>query len=287
MSFTLQNRYNSDSISFMRFLNPVIFAKTCWSQRLLIKNLAIREIQAKYKDSYLGILWSFIHPLFLLTIYTFVFSVVFKAKWGTNGGQSTSEFAMMLFSGLIVFNIFSELANRSPSLIINNSNYVKKVIFPLEVLPVSVLFSVLTNFLISFTIFVIGQYILLDYISPTIFMVPIVLLPLIMISLGISYLLASLGVYIRDVAQSVGIVVNMLFFLTPVFYPVTAVPKEFQYYMNLNPLTYLISVFRDTVFNGVMPDLLLLTGWIAGGFVFLIACYAWFMVTRRGFADVI
>jgi len=279
--------HNSKSIPFYKYLNPISFSRNLWGHRHLIFNFAKRELIARYKGSTLGLIWSFINPLMLLAIYTYVFSVIFKAKWNIDVQESKAEFALTLFCGLIAFNIFSEIANRSPSLIYNNHNYVKKVIFPLEVLPISVLMSILVNFCFSLSVLLVGQLIFMQKISFTVLLFPIVLIPLIFLSLAVSYFLASLGVYIRDVAQTIGIITNMLFFLTPVFYPISAVPESFQIVMKINPLTFIIESFRGVILWNQFPPLSDFIYMTIGLGVLMMVSYSWFMFTKRGFSDVI
>src|SRR5690554_4282924 len=194
-----------------------------WRNRRLINAMVRREVIGRYRGSFMGILWSFFNPLLMLAVYTFVFSFVFKARWDT-GSDSKIEFALILFSGLIVFNIFSECVNRAPSLMLANVNFVKKVIFPLEVLPWVVLGTTLFHALISLAVWLIAYVAFFGVPAPSVFVLPIVLLPLMLFTLGLSWGLASLGVYLRDIAQFIGILTTVMMFLSPIFYPATALP---------------------------------------------------------------
>lgn len=257
-----------------------------WRHRSLIKALVKRDVIGRYRGSALGILWSFFHPVFMLVVYTFVFSVVFKARWSV-GSDSKTEFAIVLFAGLLVFSVFSECVNRAPTLILSNVNYVKKVVFPLEVLPWMVLGSALFHALVSLGVWLIFYVFVFGIPHATILLLPIIVLPLLLFTMGFSWLLASLGVYLRDVTQFVSIVTATLMFLSPIFYPVSALPPEYQFLLNLNPLTLAIEQARDVLIWGRSP--------LGPGFVVytvgaaLIAWlgFAWFQKTRRGFADVI
>ena len=175
----------------------------------------------------MGLLWSFFNPVLMLAVYTFVFSVVFKARWA-GGSDSKTEFALVLFAGLLVFNLFAECVNRAPGLILSNVNYVKKVIFPLEILPVVALGSAGFHFLISLVVWSIFYLLFFGIPPATILLLPLILIPLVLITLGISWLLASLGVYLRDVSQIIGVVTTVLMFLSPIFYPIVALPEEYR-----------------------------------------------------------
>lgn len=253
----------------------------------LIKQFIKRDIAARYKGSYLGILWSFVTPLLMLTIYTFVFSVVFQARWGSEGETSKVEFALLLFSGLIVFNLFSEVISKSPSLITSNANYVKKVVFPLEILPIVALGSALFHSLISLVILILASFMFLGQIYWTILLFPIILLPMLLVTLGLSWLLASLGVFIRDVGQIVGVMVPALMFLSPIFYPISSIPDELQFLYYFNPISYVVEDARRVLIWGEMPHWDWFGyGMLIGLIVFTLG-YIWFNKTRKGFADVI
>ncbi|WP_242651193.1 ABC transporter permease [Solilutibacter tolerans] len=252
----------------------------------LIYALASREVVGRYKGSILGLAWSFFSPVLMLAIYTFVFSVVFKARW-QGGSESKAEFALVLFTGLLFFNFFSECINRAPVLVLGNVNYVKKVVFPLETLAVVSMLSALFHLLVSLLVWLLFYLIVFGVPSWTALLFPLVLLPLIMFTLGLSWVLASLSVYLRDVGQVVGVVVTMLMFLSPIFYPIDALPEWFRPYMNANPLTWVIESGRDVLIWGQVPDL---AGWmVAFALSALIMWFGhiWFNATKSGFADVI
>lgn len=255
--------------------------------RSLIKQFTKREINERYKGSYLGILWSFITPLLMLTIYTFVFSVVFQARWSTDNETSKVEFALILFTGLIVFNIFSEVISKSPSLITSNSNYVKKVVFPLEILPIVALGSSLFHALISFVILIIGVFIASGMLSWTVILFPIVLLPFILVILGLSWFLSSLGVFIRDVGQLISVAIPALMFLSPIFYPVSSIPEDLRFLYYINPISYVVEDARRVVIWGELPH----WEWFGYGMIIGISIaiigFYWFKKTRKGFADVL
>ncbi len=265
---------------------PIEMFASLWRNRELVKASAKREVLGRYRGSFLGLLWSFFNPLFMLAVFTFVFSVIFQARWGGGGGSKT-EFALVLFAGLLVFNLFAECINRAPGLILSNTNYVKKVVFPLEILPFVGLLSALFHTLISLGVWLIAYTLFLGIPHLTVFYLPLVLLPFCLFLMGLSWALASLGVFLRDVSQFIGLLTTTLMFLSPIFYPATAFPEDYRYILYLNPLTTVVEQTRDVLFWGKTPDFLMLA--IYWGVTLGIAwlCFAWFQKTRKGFADVL
>jgi lipopolysaccharide transport system permease protein len=265
---------------------PVEMVASLWRNRSLIHASAKREVLGRYRGSALGLLWSLFNPLFMLTVYTFVFSVVFNARWG-GASSSKVEFALVLFAGLIVFNLFAECIGRAPSLILSNPNYVKKVVFPLEILPFVVLLAALYHALISLGVWLAAYIVLFGVPHATVFVLPMVILPFTLFIMGLSWSLASLGVFLRDVSQFIGIVVTTLMFLSPVFYPASALPESFRHLLYINPLTPVIEMTRDVLFWGNVPNFTMLAiYWLATGFIAWLG-FAWFQKTRKGFADVL
>jgi lipopolysaccharide transport system permease protein len=202
------------------FFNPVRITAHLWKYRDLIRQLTWREVVGRYKGSFIGLGWSFIQPLVMLCVYTFVFSVIFKARWGVESSEGKATFALALFIGLITFSVFSEVVNSAPSLVLGNANYVKKVVFPLEILPLVRLFSTLINAVFSLGALFAGILIINHFIHWTALLLPLVWLPMILFTLGCGYFLASLGVFVRDIGTVIGVLTTMLFFLTPIFYPI-------------------------------------------------------------------
>jgi lipopolysaccharide transport system permease protein len=265
---------------------PSEITSSLWRNRHLIRSLIHREVVGRYRGSFMGILWSFFNPIFMLLVYTFVFSVVFKARWNS-GSDSKTEFALVLFAGLLVFNLFSECFNRAPSLILSNVNYVKKVVFPLEILPWVNLGSALFHTAISLIVWGTAYIIFLGIPQSTIVWLPLVLLPLLLFIMGISWALASLGVYLRDVSQLTGMASTVLLFLSPIFYPTSALPEKYRQILYLNPITPTIEMVRDVLYWGKHPDYAMLAGSIAVATMIAWLGFAWFQKTRKGFADVI
>lgn len=271
----------------MFLLEPIKLIKNYWSNRQLIKQFSEREIFSRYKGSILGILWSFITPLIMITVYTFVFSVVFKGRWGIEASDNKFEFAVIMFCGLTVYNIFNEVINRSPMLIVSNVNYVKKVIFPLEVLPATALISTFVHGIINMIILVVAANVFVRTSAWTILLAVIILIPLLMFVLGLSLLISSLSVYIRDLSNTVGLVTNVLFYITPIFYPISEVPEFLRPYMYINPLTSVVENFRSVVIWGTTPNWTSFLINFVVSYVILSIGYYVFKKVQRGFSDVL
>ncbi len=266
--------------------SPREMLASIWRNRELIRTLVKREVLGRYRGSIMGIFWSFFNPVFMLTIYTFVFSVVFKARW-IGGSDSRTEFALILFAGLIVFNFVAECISRSPSLILGNINYVKKVIFPLEILPVISLGAALFHALISLVVWLLAYSIFFGVPHLTAILTPLIILPLVFFILGMSWVLTSLGVYVRDVSQFVGMAMTVLMFLSPIFYPITAIPERYRFFILLNPISPAIEQIRQVLFWGEVPNLEFWTIYLLVSLVIALLGFAWFQKTRKGFADVL
>jgi lipopolysaccharide transport system permease protein len=267
--------------------SPSRLAKTLWRQRNLLWQLTRREIVGRYKGSAFGLLWSFLNPLLMLVVYTFVFSVIFKMKWGVETDGTTGGFAMMLFVGVILHTLLAEVLNRSPLLIVDNVNYVKRVIFPLEILPVVTLGAALFHALVSFTVLLIALVLFQNGINWTVVLLPLVILPLILLILGLSWMLSALGVYMRDVNQGITMVTMVLLFLAPIFYPLSMVPERLQHWIFLNPLTLMVEQVREVVILGVFPNPFHWLIYFGISILMMWLGFATFQKTRQGFADVL
>jgi lipopolysaccharide transport system permease protein len=246
-----------------------------------------REVMGRYQGSALGLAWSFFNPVFMLTVYTFVFSVVFKSRWGVGSDESKTQFAVVLFVGMIVHGLFAEVLNRAPSLILSNVNYVKKVVFPLEILPVVAMGAALFHSLISLGVLLVAFVLFNGYLHWTAIFTPLVLLPLVILILGLAWMLASLGVFLRDVGQTIGLITMVMMFLSPVFYPVTALPEKFRPWIMANPLTFIIEQAREVLIWGHLPNWVGLGLYTSAAILVAWTGYIWFQKTRKGFADVL
>lgn len=267
-------------------VNPLAQARALWRSRDLLWQMTKREVVGRYRGSVLGLLWSFFNPIMMLTIYTFVFSVIFKARWG-GGSESRFEFALILFAGLIVFNLFAECITRAPILIVGNVNYVKKVVFPLEILPLVTMGAAIFHGSISLGVLLAFYVTVSSSLHWTVILAPLVILPLLLTTLGLSWFLASLGVFVRDVAQTIGLLVSVLMFLSPIFYPVASLPENYRIFIYANPLTIVIEQMRDVLIWGRLPSFF---AWCVMMLVGLVTAWGglfWFHKTRKGFADVL
>ncbi len=266
--------------------SPVGAVRSLWANRQLIARMGQREIIGRYKGSAMGLAWSFITPLFMLAIYTFVFSVVFQARWGTSE-ESKTQFAVVLFAGLIVHTLFSDVINRAPQLVLGNVNYVKKVVFPLEILPVVQLLSATFHALVSVAVLIAAQLVFQGSLPITALLLPVVLLPFLLLTLGLAWCLASLGVFVRDVGQTISLITSVMLFMSPVFFPVQSLPPALQPWMHLNPLTFVIEQVREVVVWGRLPDWQGLAVYSLASIATAWLGFAWFQKTRKGFADVL
>ena len=272
-------------MQFAKIIVLEIFVSLCQNSDL-IKASVRRDVLARYRGSILGLFWSFLNPLLMLLIFTFVFSVIFQARWG-EASASKVEFGLILFIGLIMFNLFSETLQRAPDLITANTNYVKKVVFPLEILPLVSVLSAIFHASISLVAWLLVYAVFVGTPQVSAFYLPLILLPVCVFLFGFSLFLAALGVYLRDVSQIIGPMMTALLFLSPVFYPVTSFPEEYRFILYLNPLTVIVEQARDILFWGKIPNVLKLGSfWIFSLIVGLLG-FVWFKKVRNGFADVL
>ncbi len=252
----------------------------------MIARLAKREIDARYRGSVLGVIWAFVVPMLMLGVYTFVFSVVFRIRWEVPM-EENGAFALILFSGLIIFNLFSECVTRAPGLMLENVSYIKKVVFPLEIMPWVSMLVALFNAAVSLLILLVFYLIVHGLPHLTVLLLPVVLFPFVLLIVGLGWFLASMGVFLRDVQPLVGVMTTMMMFLSPIFYPLSAIPETYRGFIQLNPLTPVLNASKSVIFWGQMPervDWLLYTVvfWVVGWLGFV-----WFQKTRKGFADVV
>lgn len=278
----------SKGIRLFSLLNPVSMVHSIYKNRELIWNLTKREVKSTYQSSFLGVLWPVIVPLVMLLIYTFVFSVVFQVRWSTGTGQETprGEFALILFAGLTAFNFFSSVIVGSPGLILAVPNYVKKVVFPLEILPVVIVGAAFITSLINIVLILVGHLLVLHSLPMTALLLPLAYIPLILITLGLAWFLASLGVFVRDIGQAIPVIVQILFFMTPIFYSADRVPNTLRFLVILNPLSFIVDGFRRVLIWNEFLD------WRSWGMVTVVSAFvailgfAWFSATKKAFSDV-
>lgn len=256
---------------------------TTWPLTLALTR---REIEQRYKGSVGGVAWYVVQTLLLVAIYSLVFGAIFSARW-TEAGREPTSFTLALFLGLLFFNLFSECMQRAPTLILANVNYVKKIVFPLEILPVVTLAAALCNMAIGFAAFFVTAALLQVSVSWVSILLPVIVVPFAMLVLGVMWFLASLGTYLRDVGHGIGMVVLLTMFLSPLFYPSAVLPAELRPVIAFNPLTFPMESARNAVLFGNFPDPLHFAAYAAVALAVMALGYRWFMSTRRGFADVL
>lgn len=265
----------------------MIFQKEKQTYIYLIKELSYRDIYSRHKGSMLGIFWALLTPVAMLLVFSFIFGEVFKAKWPGNELTSKVDFSINLFIGLSMFWFFADILSRAPTLISSVPNYVKKVIFPLEVLPIVSLISGLFHLFIYIIIIFIAVLLSKGSIHLSVLSLPLVIITTLPLLVGSSLLLGSLGVYAKDISAMIGVIINLLMFLSPVFYPLSAIPQHLQWLFELNPLTLVIESVRGAFMHGVWPE------WDKLAIYFCISLFIYFLgymvfkVTKKGFADVI
>lgn len=260
-------------------------SSSLWRHRGLVLELVRREFSGRYRGSFGGVAWSFAQPLFLLAVYTVAFGVIFKGRWGFSGG--TADYALMLFAGLIAFNAFAECLARSPLLIVSNPNFVKKVVFPLEVLPWVMALTAMFHALIGIAVWFIGYLFLYGVPKPAALLFPVVFVGFFPLLLGMGWLLCAVGVFVRDVSQLTAMASHALLFLTPIFYSSETVPPRLQGLLLFNPLTFVVEQLRAVLFFGDLPAL---RGWVAYFLVsglFAWAALALFRRLRPRFAELV
>lgn len=254
--------------------------------RGLTRELTRRDILGRYRGAHFGLMWSLIGPLMMLAIYTVTFGEIMQGRWQQASG-ATAEFGIVLFIGIIVHGFFAECFARSPRLMVDNANYVKRVVFPLHVLPWSIVLSALFHLAMNVVIFVLLNALFFGSFSPLIVLLPVVLAPLVMLTIAVSWLAASLGVYIRDISQAVPVIATGMFFISSAIIPLDAVPARYRVFFELNPLTFFIEQARNVALWNTLPDWIGLAKFTVAGVVAMYLAYAWFRLTSKGFADVL
>ena len=266
---------------------PLRFPAAICRHRELWWQLTVREVTGRYRGSVLSWGWSFITPLLMLAVYTFVFSTVFRARWGDLENQGSLGFAVNLFAGMIAFGLFSESVTQAPGLVLAKPSYVTKVVFPLEILAAVNVAAATIHALSSLAVLAVFTLLAMQQIPVTMLWIPLVWLPLVGGCLAFSWLLSALGVFLRDVGHVVGVACNMLMFLSAVFYPLSALPDRWQPWLGLNPLVAVIEQTRRVAVQGLAPE----PDYLAlGTLVGLVGCevgFRCFQRARRGFADVL
>lgn len=251
----------------------------------LFRQLLARELEARYKSTLLGGTWLVAQPLLMLCVYTLVFNHIFEARWP--GAESTGSFALVLFVGLIVFNLFSEVITSAPSLVAAQPNLVKKVVFPVELLVVVRVAAALVTALISLGILFCAHLLIEGPPSHWFLASAVPLLAMTPMMLGIAWIMSSLGVYLRDISQFMGVISSVFLFISPIFFPPSAMPQSLTFLVKLNPLVLPIEQLRAVTLAGTAPDLVALAAYFCVSSVFAAIALQCFRRLSTGFADVL
>lgn len=282
----IPQRHGSRSVSSgsRLLIRPVAPLLLLLRERALFVRMVGRDIDARYRGSMLGLVWTLLNPLVLLAIFGFVFGHVVDARWG---GGSEHNFSLVLFSGLSVFLLASECVNRAPLLVVQNASYVKKVVFPLGLLPPIVVGAAVVNFCIAMCILLVAQLFVAGSVSSSWFLLPVVVIPLTMMLSGLVYLVSALGVFLRDLSQVMGLLTLVLMYMSPVLFPLEAVPADLRAWLVLNPITIPVLELRAMTLDGQAPDWTRMGLYTLAAYGVLLGGYGFFQRCRRGFADVL
>ncbi|MGF1753738.1 ABC transporter permease [Vibrio makurazakiensis] len=265
---------------------PISMIKNVKNSRALLKQLMVRDFTARYKSGALGLAWTMINPLLMLALYSFVFVAVFKMRWGV-GDTSGHNFILLLFTGILVHGLFSEFITRAPTLITSNPAYVKKVVFPLELLPLTPLLSAIVNFSLGMVLVVLMQIGVNGDISIYALLTPLILIPFLILLLGISFIFSSLGVYFRDLSQISGLIATIAMFASPVLFPLENVPEKYRDLLYLNPITLVVEQIRGVVILGELPNLTHAFIYSVISIAIFVLGLMWFKIVKKGFSDVL
>ena len=270
----------------MSSLNPFCFIIVAWQRRSLILAFTRRKVASRYRGSTLGMLWAVLTPLLMLSIYTFVFSVIFQSRWGAREGGE-GEFALFLYSGLLVYSVFSECVNEAPDSLVGNAVYIKQHVFPAEVLAWVSVCSALIGFAIGATILTAFYVVVLGPPPVAAIYAFLSMIPVMFWTLGAVWMLSSVGVYFRDLGQIIVPFTTALLFLSPIFYPASRVPEQFRTFYDFNPFVFLLESAKASLFYGQTPDWALMGTSTLVAWAFAWLGYSWFTATKKGFADVL
>lgn len=267
--------------------SPKALLHTLWRQKDLIIALTKREIEGRYKGSLFGIFWSVLTPLMMVAVFTFVFGEIFQSKWAGARSANHLDFAAALFAGLLVYNLFAECIAKAPTLITSNANYVKKIVFPLEVLSIVAVLAALFHFLVAYAVVIILVLFSGWNLTATVFLTPVIILPFLMLVMGMTWLLSALGVYLRDIGQIISPLLTAMMFLSPVFYPLSSVNEKLHWIYHLNPITFVVEDMRGALLHDQSPNW---QQWLIYSLICAIVMavgFLFFQRTRKGFSDVI
>ncbi|MBL1217493.1 MAG: ABC transporter permease [Planctomycetes bacterium] len=266
-------------------LNPLEPFTALWRHRSLIRGLVKREIQSQHKGTLLGIVWLVVQPLMLLTVYTFVFATAFRPHV-VDEDASKATYALMVFTGLILYTVFAETIGRAPRLMSSNKTFIKQIIFPIEILPAVVIGAALVKAVVSFVLLIAAYFIFIGVPTVTAITILLVVPPLLFLTTGLAWFISSLSVFIRDCAPAITVLVRLLLFLCPVFYSIEAIGYPYRYLILANPVSTCVILSKQALFKDQWPSPThVAIYWVVSLFVLWFG-YAWFTKTRKAFADV-
>ena len=251
-----------------------------WS---LCKRLFVRDFAARYKESILGIVWAAAIPLLMLAAYAFVFGILRSPSSHDDG----VPFTLMMYSGLVFVTFFAECVSRAPMLVIANANYVKKVVFPIEIEAWVAILVALSHLGINFVIFLLVAIVVGVQVHPQALLAPLTVVPFVLTTVGLVWFVSSLTVYLRDLIQIIPVLASLTALFAPIFYPIAQVPHQLRWLVWINPVTPVVDFMRGLVFHGQLPDVFLFSESMGASLVIAVAGYAFFMKLRQGFADVL
>ncbi|HEX7341267.1 MAG TPA: ABC transporter permease [Rhodanobacteraceae bacterium] len=269
-----------------RLIDPLSPYRALARNYALVVQMAKRDVKSRYRGSFMGLFWSFFNPLLMLTVYAFVFGVLFHARWNRHETNHLA-FVLIMFAGINVSNMFSECATRATTQIIENANYVKRVVFPLESLSWSAVGAALFHLLVATIALLVIELVAFHHIPWTVVLFPIVIAVFMPFVAGTVWLLASLGVFLRDIKQAIVIATSALMFLAPIFYPLSMIPGKYRIFWYLDPLTVIAMASQKVLFFGELPRWDHLGLYLIVSMLFAWGAFAWFQRTRKGFADVV
>ncbi|HLO41154.1 MAG TPA: ABC transporter permease [Phycisphaerales bacterium] len=280
--------YNARPASLTSYLNPFAVAGSVWRHRRVSMAIAKREIEGRYRTHRLGLLWVLMNPLVMLAVYTFVFGIVFKTKLTLREDEPLGVYSLAVFSGLLTFGIFRDMAARAPMVVVAHRHFVTKMVFPLEALALSELLTSLFSFAVGMVVWTIG-YIAIVHEVPSwhAMLLPVLLLPVCLAGLGISWLLSSLGAFLRDLASMIELAIIVLFHMTPIFYNINRIPEPWHTILMYNPMAHVVEGVRAVLLEHRAPQWPWFLGALAASVVIAVVGYAFFMKSKRAFADVL
>ncbi len=259
--------------------------QSIWRNRALIRTLVRRDVLSRYSGSFAGAFWALLNPLLLMLTYFFVFGMVLNSRFGND--PSRAGFALYFLAGMLPWLAFSEAVGRAPTVMVEHRNFIKKLVFPVETLPVNLVAAGLVTETFGVLLFVLALVIIRHSVPVTLLYLPALIVPQILFTAGVCWFLAALGVFVRDLAQVNGFLLTIWFFITPICYPETSLPKAAAALLQKNPVYVLVRGYRAILLEHSAPDWRAL-GWVTvvGIAAFLVG-HAWFYKLRKSFADII